>query len=199
MTRQKEPGFLDEQMQKNHFLSTGPLVSGLLDGKEINCCLIEVTIILGLCSTQNRVEGNTENCDYDPVSFTENTSQHPMQIQGWQVQEPTFLPPWYSLAVEGKSSQEEFWKEWWDKTISNITNNATQDHFYDLKYSAQTALSSTSVLPRHHQIIIFTDDYQVNNYKKPNCSVTASLWEFNSFWTRWFLFLSRRKELVTYY
>ena len=93
MTRQKEPGFLDEQMQKNHFLSTGPLVSGLLDGKEINCCLIEVTIILGLCSTQNRVEGNTENCDYDPVSFTENTSQHPMQIQGWQVQEPTFLPP----------------------------------------------------------------------------------------------------------
>lgn len=199
MARQKEPGFLDKQMQKNHLPSTGPLVSGLLDGKERNCCLVGVTIILGLCSTQYRVEGNTENCGYDPVSLTENTSQHPMQTQGLQVQEPTFLPPWYSLAVEGKSSQEEFWKEWWDKTIFYITDNATQDYYYDLKYSAQMALCSISVLPRHQKIIIFTDEYQVNNFLKPNCSVTAPLWEFNSFWTRWFLFLSRRKELVTYY
>lgn len=93
MARQKEPGFLDKQMQKNHLPSTGPLVSGLLDGKERNCCLVGVTIILGLCSMQYRVEGNTENCGYDPVSLTENTSQHPMQTQGLQVQEPTFLPP----------------------------------------------------------------------------------------------------------
>ena len=133
-------------MQKNHLPSTGPLVSGLLDGKERNCCLVGVTIILGLCSTQYRVEGNTENCGYDPVSLTENTSQHPMQTQGLQVQEPTFLLPWYSLAVEGKSSQE-FWKEWWDKTIFYITDNATQDHFYDLKYFAQMALCSTLYCP----------------------------------------------------
>ena len=61
--------------------------------QERNCCLVGVTIILGLCSTQYRVEGNTENCGYDPVSLTENTSQHPMQTQGLQVQEPTFLLP----------------------------------------------------------------------------------------------------------
>ena len=38
--RQKEPGFLDKLIQKNHLPSTGLLVSGLLDGKEINCCLV---------------------------------------------------------------------------------------------------------------------------------------------------------------
>ena len=152
--------------------------------------------------TQYGVERNSENCNYFPVSFTDNTSfQHPRRRQRQQVQVHFSTLRKFSAGgkrfLRGVLERMMRWNHCftsWLKIPLKTTSKVLSDLF---RWPYIQHLYRPDITKLLWYLLLSIQLAKVLKTKLRCDSFIMRVSFFLNTW--WFLFLSRRKEPVTYY